>query len=74
MEAFKIVEDAMKKHGPTMLETALRWTIHHSTLDNRTKGGNDGVVVGVNNFQQLEGNVRDFQKGLLLEDVVEALD
>lgn len=53
---------------------ALRWTIHHSALNTRVKGGNDGVAVGVSNFQQLEGNLGDFEKGPLPEDVVDALE
>lgn len=57
-----------------MLEMALRWTIHHSALNTRVKGGNDGVAVGVSNFQQLEGNLGDFEKGPLPEDVVDALE
>ncbi|KAF2626158.1 Aldo/keto reductase [Macroventuria anomochaeta] len=74
MQALKIIEDAAKKHDLTMLETALRWTIHHSALNTRMKGGNDGVVVGVSNFQQLQGNLWDFEKGPWPEDVVEALN
>ncbi|KAF3038753.1 hypothetical protein E8E11_003127 [Didymella keratinophila] len=74
MEALRIVEEATKKHDLTMLETALRWTIHHSALHTRVKGGNDGVVVGVSNFQQLEGNLRDFEKGPLPQGVVQALE
>lgn len=74
MQALSIVEEATKKHGLTMLETALRWTIHHSALNTRAKGGNDGVVMGVSNFGQLEGNLRDFEKGPLPEEVVAALE
>lgn len=74
MEALQIAEEATQKHNLTLLETAMRWVIHHSALKTRGKGGNDGVVVGVSNFQQLEGNLKDFEKGPLPEDVVEALD
>lgn len=74
MEALKIAEDATQKHNLTLLETAMRWVIHHSALKTRAKGGNDGVVVGVSNFEQLQGNLKDFEKGPLPEDVVEALD
>ncbi|KAJ8118785.1 hypothetical protein OPT61_g312 [Boeremia exigua] len=74
MKALKIVEDSTKVYGLTMLETALRWTIHHSALKTRVHGGNDGVVMGVSNFQQLESNLGDFEKGRLPEDVVEALE
>lgn len=74
MKALKIMEEATRKHGLTTLETALRWTIHHSALKTRVKGGNDGIVMGVSNFQQLEGNLKDFEKGPLPKDVVGALD
>ncbi|KAH7076013.1 NADP-dependent oxidoreductase domain-containing protein [Paraphoma chrysanthemicola] len=74
IKALKVIEDVTGHHGLTMLETALRWTIHHSALNTRSKGGNDGVVVGVSNFQQLEENLRDFGKGPLPHDIVEALE
>lgn len=75
MKALQIVEEATQKHNLTLLETALRWTIHHSALNTKSKaGGNDGIIFGASNFQQLEGNLRDFQKGPLPDDVVEALD
>lgn len=74
MEALKIAEEAIQKHDLTLLETAIRWVIHHSALKTRVKGGNDGVVIGVSNFQQLEGNLKDFEKDPLPEDVVQALD
>ncbi|KAK7699097.1 hypothetical protein SLS64_011874 [Diaporthe eres] len=74
LEALKITEEATQKHNLTLLETAMRWLIHHSALKTRAKGENDGVVVGVSNSQQLQENLRDFEKGPLPEDVVEALD
>ncbi|KAF2691857.1 aflatoxin B1 aldehyde reductase member 2 [Lentithecium fluviatile CBS 122367] len=73
-EALSIVEKAAEKHGLTLLEIALRWTIHHSQLKTRVKGGNDGVIIGVSNFAQLESNLKDLEKGPLLEEVVKALD
>lgn len=30
--ALKLVEDATEKHGLTLIETALRWVVHHSGL------------------------------------------
>jgi aflatoxin B1 aldehyde reductase len=43
-------------------------------LKTRAKGGNDGIIIGVSSFQQLEGNLADLEKGPLPEDVVQALD
>ncbi|KAI3393272.1 hypothetical protein diail_4503 [Diaporthe ilicicola] len=74
MEALKITEEATQKHNLILLETAMRWVIHHSALKTRVKGGNDGIVVGVTNLKQLQGNLSDLEKGLLPEDIVEALD
>ena len=73
-EAVKIVEEAAQTHSLTLLEIALRWCVHHSALRTRAKGGNDGVIIGVSSFQQLEGNLSDLEKGPLPEDVVTALD
>jgi len=73
-EALRIVESAAEKHQLTLLEIAFRWCIHHSALKTRVKGGNDGVIIGVSNFSQLEGNLKDLEKGPLPEEVVKALD
>jgi aflatoxin B1 aldehyde reductase len=56
----------------TLLEMALRWCVHHSAL--KVMDGNDGVIIGVSSLRQLEGNLRDLEKGPLPEDVVQALD
>ncbi|KAL6892453.1 NADP-dependent oxidoreductase domain-containing protein [Trichoderma longibrachiatum] len=71
-EALKIVEEAAEKAGLTLIEVALRWTVHHSAL--KVKDGNDGVIVGVSSVQQLEQNLTDLEKGPLPEEVVQALD
>ena len=73
-QALKMIEEAAQKHNLTLLEIALRWCVHHSELKTREKGGNDGIIIGVSSFQQLEGNLADLEKGPLPEDVVKALD
>jgi aflatoxin B1 aldehyde reductase len=73
-EALRIIEPVAEKHNLTLLEIALRWCIHHSQLKTRAKGGNDGVIIGVSSFEQLESNLKDLEKGPLPEDVVQALD
>lgn len=73
-EALKLVESAAQKHDLTLLEIALRWCTHHSQLKTRAKGGNDGVIIGVSSFKQLEGNLADLEKGPLPEEVVTTLD
>lgn len=70
--ALQLVESAAEKHGLTLIETALRWTVHHSAL--RIKDGNDGIIIGVSSVAQLENNLDNLEKGPLPEEVVQALD
>lgn len=70
--ALRVVEEAAEKHGLSMIETALRWTVHHSAL--KVKDGNDGVIIGVSGAQQLEDNLTNLEKGPLPDEVVKALD
>jgi aflatoxin B1 aldehyde reductase len=72
-DALRIVEESSKKHNLSMIEMALRWCVHHSAL-NMKGGGRDGVIVGVSSLAQLEGNLRDLEKGPLPEGVVKDLD
>ncbi|KAL1969460.1 hypothetical protein VTN77DRAFT_8898 [Rasamsonia byssochlamydoides] len=72
-EALRLIEPVVEKHGLTLLETALRWLVHHSAL-NIKDGGSDGVIIGVSNFAQLESNLRDLEKGPLPDEVVAVLD
>jgi len=44
-EALGIVTPVVEKHGLTMVETALRWLVHHSALN--VKDGKDGIIIGV---------------------------
>ena len=70
--ALQLVEGAVEKHGLTMIETALRWCVHHSQL--RIKDGNDGIIIGVSSAQQLEENLTNLEKGPLPDEVIKALD
>ncbi|EFR01081.1 aflatoxin B1 aldehyde reductase member 2 [Nannizzia gypsea CBS 118893] len=72
-EALRIIEPAATKHGLSLLEVAFRWIVHHSAL-NISDGGRDGVVIGVASCEQLEGNLKDLEKGPLPHEVIEALD
>ncbi len=71
-EALKVIEPIVQKHDLTLLETALRWCVHHSAL--KVKDGHDGILIGVSNFEQLQGNLKDLEKGPLPEEVLKALD
>ncbi|KAK3936462.1 NADP-dependent oxidoreductase domain-containing protein [Diplogelasinospora grovesii] len=70
--ALQLIEGAVEKHSLTMIETALRWVVHHSAL--KIKDGNDGVIIGISNIEQLDKNLTDLEKGPLPEEVVKALD
>ncbi|KAI0813198.1 NADP-dependent oxidoreductase domain-containing protein [Xylaria sp. FL0064] len=72
--ALQTIERALEKHpGLTMIETALRWTVHHSQL--RVKnGGGDGIITGISSYDQLDSNLDNLEKGPLPDDVVQALD
>ncbi|KAK6441770.1 hypothetical protein LTR95_001994 [Oleoguttula sp. CCFEE 5521] len=72
-DALRIIEPVVEKHGLALLETAFRWLTHHSGL-NIKDGGNDGIIIGVSSEAQLEGNLKDVEKGPLPEEVVKALD
>lgn len=70
LEALAKLEPVLNRHNLTMVETALRWVVHHSKL--RVFDG-DGIIIGASSSQQLEANLKDFEKGKLPEEVVEAL-
>ncbi|GAB7322302.1 hypothetical protein MBLNU13_g03280t1 [Cladosporium sp. NU13] len=71
-EALAVIEPVVQKHNLTLLETAFRWVIHHSKLN--VIDGNDGIIIGVSSEAQLEGNLKDVEKGPLPTEVLEALD
>ncbi|PKS07728.1 hypothetical protein jhhlp_006336 [Lomentospora prolificans] len=70
--ALQVIEEAAKKNGLSMTETALRWLVHHSALN--ITDGNDGILIGASSLQQLESNLNDLEKGPLPDEVVEATD
>ena len=71
--ALQLIEPVVKKHDLTLIETALRWCTHHSQLKVGAEG-NDGIIIGVSSLSQLEGNLKNLEKGPLPEEVVSALD
>ncbi|TEA21655.1 Aflatoxin B1 aldehyde reductase member 2 [Colletotrichum sidae] len=71
-KALQTIEAAVEKHGLSIIETALRWTVHHSGL--KIKDGNDGIIIGISSVSQLEDNLNHLEKGPLPDEVVKALD
>lgn len=74
--ALRRVEEAADAAGLSLVETALRWLVHHSALrtDAGRGGGNDGVILGVSSAAQLEENLACLERGPLPDPVVQALD
>ncbi|KIW06149.1 uncharacterized protein PV09_03311 [Verruconis gallopava] len=74
-DALKSIEPVTQKYNLTLIETALRWIVHHSVLKVFAKdGGHDGIIIGVSSLEQLEANLADLEKGPLPDEVVQILD
>ncbi|KAL1612914.1 hypothetical protein SLS60_001144 [Paraconiothyrium brasiliense] len=73
-DAVRIIEPVVTAHGLTLIEVAMRWLIHHSDLKMRTKGGNDGLIIGASSLAQLDNNLAQLDKGPLPKEVIDALD
>ncbi|KAF4964237.1 hypothetical protein FSARC_7791 [Fusarium sarcochroum] len=74
LDALAIIEPVAKKHNIPLIEVGLRWCVHHSKLKTPTKGGDDGIIIGISSYNQLEQNIEACEKGSLPDEVVEALD
>ncbi len=69
--ALDIVKPVAEKHGMTMAEVALRWMSHHSLLG---KEYSDAILIDASSTKHIDQNMKDLEKGPLLEEVVKALD
>ena len=63
------MEEVTKEHNLTLIESALRWMVHHSDL-----GPNDAIIIGASSLHHLEDNLKDLEKGPLPQEVLEAFD
>ncbi|KAF9198797.1 hypothetical protein BGZ49_000279 [Haplosporangium sp. Z 27] len=68
-DSVKAIEKVSEKHNLTLVETALRWMVHHSSL-----GSKDAIIIGASSTSHLESNLKDVEKGPLPQEVVESLD
>ena len=66
--AIKNLETTLQPLGISGTEAALRWICFHSAL-----GKADSVILGSSRIEQIEQNVKDIAKGLLPQNVVDAL-
>jgi aflatoxin B1 aldehyde reductase len=73
-DALRLIQPVAEKHDLTLIETALRWVLHHSALKITGSDQSDGILIGVSNFDQLKVNLEYLEKGPLPEEVVKALD
>ena len=71
-KAVQTIQKAATEANLSMVETALRWVVHHSALN--IKGGNDGILIGASSLAQLESNLTDLEKGPLPEPLLAAID
>lgn len=71
-QALRLIEQAAEKHDLTVIETALRWMVHHSGL--KITDGNDGILIGISSVSQLEENLTHLEKGPLPDEVLQAVD
>ena len=74
VDALAMIEPVAKEHNVPLIEVALRWCVHHSKLKMRSEGGNDGIIMGISSYEQLEQNVEACEKGPLPQPVVDVLD
>ncbi|KAI1340261.1 Aldo/keto reductase [Xylariaceae sp. FL0016] len=72
IEGAQMIREASEKAGVHPLEVAMRWLVHHSML--KIRNGDDGIVIGWSNLQQLTDNLDYAEKGPLPDDLVEVLE
>ena len=60
---------AVKAHGLSPREAALRWIHHHSAL-----GDGDGVILGASRLSHVADNVTCLSRGRLPQDVLAAVE
>jgi aflatoxin B1 aldehyde reductase len=70
-DAIECIHSAAVKYEITDAEVALRWLKHHSQVQ---KDLDDAIIVGASSVRHLEGNLVDLEKGLLPNEVVEAVE
>ncbi|KAF5580823.1 aflatoxin B1 aldehyde reductase member 2 [Fusarium pseudoanthophilum] len=63
--------EVFAKHNIGGHAAALRWTAHHSILNNKY---GDGLIIGASSPQQLEDNIDTVEEGPLPEEVATALN
>ena len=70
-DAINSVRSVTDKLEVPLLDAALRWCLHHSTLQPSL---GDGIIFGASNFSHVESNLKALQGGPLPEEIVKAFD
>lgn len=65
-EAVRKLQEVIKPLNLSLTEVAVRWLVYHSFLE-----ADDGIIFGGSKISQLEGNLRDIQKGPLDPELVD---
>ncbi|EIM92034.1 aflatoxin B1-aldehyde reductase [Stereum hirsutum FP-91666 SS1] len=68
--ALREVKAVTDKHGLTLEETAIRWLMHHSQMQE----SDYGIIFGGSQISQLQTALAESEKGPLPEEVVTALE
>lgn len=72
IEGAQLIRKAAEARGVNPLEVAMRWLVHHSKL--QVRDGQDGVVIGFSNLQQLRDNLDYLEKGPLDSELLDVLE
>ncbi|CDZ96222.1 AKR7 [Phaffia rhodozyma] len=70
-QAMDVINSTAKKNNLTTAEIAIRWSNHHSALDPKYQ---DAIIIGASSTRHIDQNLKDFEKGPLPQDVVDAVD
>lgn len=68
--SFESVQEAVKRHGITGHEAAIRWAAFHSVLDGQF---GDGVIFGFSKLEQVKKTLAALEAGPLPADVADTL-
>lgn len=68
-EAVTKLQEAAHPLGLTLPKVAMRWLMYHSAL-----GKGDGIIIGGSRLEQIEGSLRDVDKGALPECILKVVD
>ncbi|KAI0380505.1 putative aldo/keto reductase [Hypomontagnella monticulosa] len=68
-EAIRLLDEALKPHGISKPEVALRWLAFHSKLQPQ-----DAIIFGSSKLAQVKQNIEAIRKGPLPEDILVVLD